>query len=411
MDKKNIPILKTVAILFFLMGLNFLNMFYYLAIITFFYVFLFSKSSQVNNWLNVNSVLILFFCIFYSLFFPSDLIESKNINMVIKIFSYFLGYLIGRIIINNDDAEEFQISNYIIIFALGTALLGTLTIFKNIKMFGIFGFERNMPSFWTNDLYGATAQSSLFLILSGISVYVLLILRKNLVLKFIVILGILLLLLNAFLNASRTALLYPIVSFFLSYFLYLLYFKNKNIKKVVLIIGVISVSFILYYNNILGIKSLVDNMPLFVRLNSEYNNSLIQDSRLGSYSFFIQHMSEYPFGGLNSINPILYMHNLWLDIYAVSGILAFIFSLLFSCGIIINITRLIRNREVSEGFKVLITGTFLSFFLLFMTEPVLLANPWFFIVFCIIGGMIDKYLDILKTGSAKITLDLANNSS
>lgn len=403
MEKTNSSANHLVAILFFLMGLNFLNYFYYIAILTFVYVFLFSKHSQSDNWLNLNSILGLFFCVFYSIFYTSDQVEG--INTIIKIFSYFLGYLTGRMVIKINE-EESQISAYIIIFAIGTALLGTLTIFKNIQAYGIFGFERIMPGFWTDDLYGATAQSSLFLILSGISVYVLYVIRQKFLLKLLVVLGILLLLLNAFLNASRTALIYPIVSFSFSYILYTFYFSKKNTRKFITIIIVIVLSFFLYSYNILGIKSLIDEMPLFVRLNAEYNNSIIRDSRLGSYSFFIQHMFEYPFGGLNTINPILYMHNLWLDVYAVSGILAFVFSILFSGGILLNIIKILRLPEVSEGFKVLTIGTFLAFVLLFMTEPVLLANPWFFIIFCIVGGMTDKYYENLNMTKTKIKFDV-----
>jgi O-antigen ligase len=108
-------------------------------------------------------------------------------------------------------------------------------------------------------------------------------------------------------------------------------------------------------------------------------------------------MADYPFGGLNSINPIYYMHNLWLDVYAVSGILAFLLLVIFTVRIFIMIYKLVRHAKVGMEFKIFIIGVYSSFFLLFMTEPVLLASPWFFLTFCLIAGMTDKYHDSLDS--------------
>lgn len=394
---------RTSAFLFFLIGLNFMNRFYYLAVILFIKVIFFSTNPQESKS-NINAMLVFLFCAFYCLFAPPDVMYG--INAVIKVFSCYLAYLVGRKVIDSKDINEKLMVNYINILALGSATLGTLTLLNNVKRFGIFGFERIMPDFWTGELLNATSQSALFLLLSGISFYVIVILKKQPLLKLTIIAGVCMLILNALLTSSRTAIAYPIAIFLISYLSYLFINKKIQVKSFLLLNFILVFIVVLYEINLLHIKDFVAELPLFERLNGTNYIPLTGDLRFGVYSFFIQNMAQYPFGGLNSINPIYYMHNMWLDAYAVSGIFAFIFLILFTARIFINALRLLNHSRVDGGLKVFLAGVYLSFFLLFMSEPVLLANPWFFITFCLIAGMTDKYLDniIATTISGKSVL-------
>lgn len=379
----------TTAVLFFLMGLNFMNWFKYLAIIIFVKEYLITVKYEVGK-ISINALLIFLFCTFYCLFAPSDILPG--IKATILIFSYYLGYLVGKKVIDTENTNENLIVNYVFVLAFGFASFGALNLIYNLKRSGLYGFERIMPDFWTGELYGATAQSSLFLLLSGIAFYVIVILKKHLFLKITVLVGILILILNALLTASRTAIVYPILILLFSSISYLILSKKIQLKSFLIFILIIGFMFFSYESNLLGIKNFVSELPLYDRLNSPDYIQLSEDGRIGVYSFFIQNMLYYPLGGLNKINPILYMHNLWLDVYAVSGIFPFILLLLFTGRIFINGIHLIKNPRVDDGFKTLLVGTYLSFFFLFMSEPVLLANPWFFVIFCVIGGMTDKYL-------------------
>lgn len=357
----------------------------------FVWVFMVFPSYNLDRTGNINALLILLFCIFYCLFAPSDILYG--INAIIKIFSCFLGYIVGRKVISAMDTNAEPVINYIIIFAFGLASFGTLSLYSNIKNFGIFGWERIMPNFWTGELYNATAQSSLFLLLSGISFYVLVILKRRILLKLLVFTGICLLILNAFLTMSRTAIVYPIITFIITYLSYLFLTRKFRLINFVLLNLLIIVLVVVYNHNAWGIKDFVIELPLFRRMHrTEYIN-LLEDTRFIAYSFFIKNMMNYPLGGLNSINPIFFMHNLWLDVYATSGIFAFLFLLLFTIRIFINLFKIIKHSGVDDGLKIILIGIYLSFFLLFMSEPVLFANPWFFIIFCIIAGMTDKYID------------------
>lgn len=379
---------KTNTFLLFLIGLNFMSWFYYLIILAFIKIALFSKSSRQKN-ISINTVLIFLFCSFYCLFAPPDVLYG--FNAVIKIFSIYLAFVVGRRIVETDGISTKVVIHYTIVLAIGTTLLGALSLISNIRNYGLFGFERIMPEFWTGNMLNATSQSALFLLLSGVSFYVLIIMKKQYLLKIAVFTGIGFLLLNALLTSSRTAIIYPVAAFVISYFSYMFLSKKIKLGNFIFLNLILVTLFVLYQNNVWNIQNVLTQLPLFQRVTNEIYIPLNEDERLKTYSFFVQNMADYPFGGLNSINPIYYMHNLWLDVYAVSGILAFLVLIVFTIRVFILIFNILTNPDICNEFKVFLIGAYTSFILLFMTEPVLLSSPWFFMTFCLITGMTEKY--------------------
>lgn len=394
MKSENMKSSYIFSALLFLLSMNFANRFH---LITVFLLMLILAGAANKKILLIskNGLLLGFFSCCYIVFMPKEQLFSVTTFAVHCL--YVVGWVIGSASISRTE-EEKQITNYIFAIALGSFSHGFLNFLINIFNYGFYVKNRALPDIWTGDIWVATAQSTVFVVFVGMLFYFLFIIKKRLYLKLGAICGTVVIILYNLILANRTIFVLLTIVFGLSFVSDIVIFKRKNILKffmpLVFFLGILMVG---YFTNICGIKSFVEGLPLFSRLENISQSSVYEDARVKLYTYYIHNMSKYPFGGLNMRHlQSNYGHNIFLDVYDMSGIFPFIILVLFFVSAIYSLIRLIRNRNVGPNIKILLIGVFLALFLQFMIEPILDGVPWLFLLFCIIVGMLDKYLYNLR---------------
>lgn len=94
-------------------------------------------------------------------------------------------------------------------------------------------------------------------------------------------------------------------------------------------------------------------------------------------------------GNEGVIGNLKYAHNMWLDVGKQTGIIPCALLVTFFIINLKNLYKLIKNNEVSNNLKVLLIGVYTAVLLNLFVEPILQGEPLFFIMFCVIMGMID----------------------
>ena len=387
-------------LLLFVLSLNLLNKFYYITIVIFAisaYTFL-SKKKALNFSFDINIVYIFLFSTFYAVLNSEH--SRISLNSMAHDLLYFLGYFCGYVLINNKNIDyEDTYNKNIFIMTAGCCIHGLLNTISNLKSYGLNITARSLPDYWTGEIWVATGQATMFVLIVGYSFYGIFLKKtKHFTMR---ILSVIFLFIAIFYNlytASRTILVILIIVYIIS-IIGSLNFKVINNKMKYIIIIAVSILFIaiVYLNNIFGIREFVESMPLFNRLSSKNQTDLVDDDRINRWKFALNNFWKYPFGGLNIRRQISYIHNFWLDAYDVAGIVPLFFLLLYTIRSMKNALFIIISDQVNSNFKVLIAGVYISFLLQFMVEPILTGVPWLFILFCIITGMTDRYSQNIRS--------------
>ena len=193
----------------------------------------------------------------------------------------------------------------------------------------------------------------------------------------------------SFFVASRTAILIILVA--------IVYTLIVNFSKKLIIIGSIisidlgTIALVLRWQILaIGGDFSIESHNLLVRLLS---TDLSQDYRFNAWAIILRNLSNYPLGQRLAPIEISYAHNLWLDITYEVGIIPTIFLLVFTVMTIVNSINIMK-KKINEEIKILWGSMNVSFYIIFMTEPILQVNALMFFVYCFICGMIFKIKDL-----------------
>lgn len=138
-----------------------------------------------------------------------------------------------------------------------------------------------------------------------------------------------------------------------------------------------------------GCWSWLKGQWLFRRLTDEtVANSL---SRLTIWDNFFQQWLLYPFGGRRFGISAAYVHNMWLDVYYLCGILPFLALVIATVIMLHNLIRYRRLHPRSRTTHIL-SNCYLSTFLVFMVEPVLSGYPYIFLAMVLVSGCVEGSL-------------------
>jgi hypothetical protein len=389
-----------IVIVLFMLSINFYDLFYPLTICLFFLSLLTLNNTKYN--ITLEQFLILLFPILYLLFYPNK--EAISIGFFLKQFMYPIAYFVGYILVSRNNLgghKETKIRGFILLIGLGTCFHGFLNLCINIGTHGLYFSSRMLPDFWTREVWGATGQATLFTFIIGCSFYGIFI-RKwatNMFEKGLIIFGVLIALYFNLLMASRAIFVIFILVLITSLIVNSLMTNKQKIEnvKVLLVFLLLTIIIISSYNtNFLGAKGFIENSSLFSRLeflndNEAHGQGIIGNERGIRQLYALQHFFEHPFGGLNFRSSMGYLHNLWLDVYDMSGIFPFLILVLYFVHIIKKLFYILKYKDIEKDFKVLTFGVYFAFFLHSMVEPIIEGAPWLFILFCFINGMIGNF--------------------
>ncbi|MFJ5747621.1 hypothetical protein ACIP97_03350 [Peribacillus frigoritolerans] len=378
----------------FLFSLNLYNNAMYLMIFTLIIglVITFYKGSGFKFTIEFLLLLLFTFSYFLILYINSN---AGLYSMVLYFFGpigcFFVGYFIVK-------TEKKIIVNTIFAILIGNFFHGLLNMINYLNSFGVSSSQRSVPDIWSGIYTAATLEGSHFTLLASLLFFTFTLFTKKSSFIWIIMLlaGIFFSIFTSFILGNRTLIIITIVIFLLNSILYILLKRNslKQILSAYLYIAffIIMIAFI-YSIDFLGIKDFILTSQLFNRIE---DSSINEDPRLVVYGRAITQMFDFPFGGYQMDLGLRFAHNLWIDVLYATGLIPFFFLFLFTVKTIYNGFYILINPYVEVLFKILFFSVNLGYLLNFMVEPILEGATYMFLSFCLINGMISKYMYTLR---------------
>lgn len=199
---------------------------------------------------------------------------------------------------------------------------------------------------------------------------------------------------------NRTGIVVFIASF-LSVIIFCFKKKIHILFAICVVFVVVLVS--LFYFNVL------DQTILDAYVNRNQNIGQVQTfgGRTDKWFIGIQNLIDYPFGWYDSAHPN-FVHNLWLDIARVGGVIPFVF---FTLATVFSYSRMIKLLKLNEiQISPLLLGLNVCFLLSSMVEPVIEAMPLYFYLYILLWGMQNRIYENEKESKCKKTYKCVENN-
>ena len=315
-------------------------------------------------------------------------------EMLIQTFLFFalfppIFYLLGKYVAFKIPQEH---NLYLIILIVGVLFSSTalLSVSQSLIKGGFIQVERTLPNFWTGTPMSATKMGSFFTFNMCIPALILVGRNKFNILFKLLGLGIFVVsLLCIFRLGSRTQVAICAFSTGLA-LIYLI--PRQNIKQNLKLFIILFFTGLLIY---LYIPLSLDADYLSVlgdRINNPDSSSTASaGNRTQRWAKSIENLFIKPFGW--SRNEFGYSHNLWFDVAQDSGLLPFIFLLIFTIRNFINTKRALFLRGKDISFKSLILTFVMAANLQFFVEPIMQGAFSMFVVYCFFQGVIKNYIE------------------
>ena len=358
---------------------------------------------------NINIILLIIFCplIIYIAWKKDKILVSKNLILIIGfavsyyIISMFyeidvsrvsiacvLSYYIGMMLIEISKNKEKSVITYTYSIAIGFFIHAMANYIINIGT-----QDRNTIDIWTGVGRSATLQATMLTMIMGSSFYSLVAL-KNKLYKLIITIFIILSLSYNLILGTRTLIIVSVVSFIVSCITFIILNRRniflvlKNGKTLLIVIIVI---FLVFISNFMGIREKIENTKLLRRINKPYSTEEADENRVQTLFLAFNSILEHPMGGNNErIGELKYAHNMWLDVGKQAGIIPFVLLSVFTIISLWNVIKIFKNEKFSNEFKVFLAGIYSAVLLNMAVEPIMQGEPLFFIMFCMIIGMVDN---------------------
>lgn len=384
----NIPKIISVSLLLIIMEIPYI--FLVLPIVLFFYLLVIYHRKIVLN------IDVLILCIFISTYFLFDSVTEYSIEYkLLYINSVILMYINGycsfpnRFFLNSNKVVIRDIIKLIVV----SYLLYVIISFIYSFIVGQFSISRNPLNIWTDEMRPATHYGSMLIIpvAYGVILFINEVGKKRLLGFGILIFSIIF----SIITATRTTLLMIPIGFFINYMLDTAKtnkIKIKYVKQIICIVTMIILLTILFFMNAFGIQDLFFHSQMGIRYTTGHIPSLSEDGRWLNISFLIANVEKSFFGGgytrINAGN----LHNVFLNIYDLGGIIPFCLFLIFTYRRFIHINKLVKYIGLCVFDKMLVVIVFSFIFIQSMLEPIMESVPVLFWSVIYLCGLIDKYL-------------------
>lgn len=276
----------------------------------------------------------------------------------------------------------------IISISAGFFLHGTL----NVVSYQFFHrvderYARLAYDFWHKNYLSVTAQGLLFLFPAAISICLLFFGNRKWTIPSLLVLSISLY--NAIQQAYR-AFFFVSGLLLVGILIYILSTAKISLeRRLHIILGAVIlflIILIVWEADIAHLKSTFVSTRLYRRITQ--GDLLNAGGRIDIWKSFFDNWLHYPFGSNNQFvlyGGQTYVHNFWLDIYRVAGMLPFIFSILATIDEIIILFRYGKLHTDTTINPITFCFTFAAI-INFMVEPIYIANPYIYYFFLIIQG-------------------------
>ena len=341
-----------------------------------------------------NDLLILLFSVSYFMIYWMHFGIALN-EIILYLIGPWCAYVIAKVYVE-ESVHEHSIIILVLVLSIGMYLHGVLNIiaYVNSGHFAQYAHYRQSVDFWRNELVNVKTTEMLFTFATGLGLGVFFA-KYKLKYKICAIVIVCVSMLLTIFMANRSLLIIFVVVLFWRLLCWLLDKHIPFIRKILLLSGLILILMLVVVAinmNVSGIGDAFYSMKVVQRFSSD-----VELTRFDVWSPFFKNLKfvEYPWGGklLTQGSQFGYMHNMWLDVYNVTGILPFLFLIIITLKLILDFYEFtqVMKRENRKNECVVIQSLFLAIAMNMMVEPILEANPYYFLSVLMFWGAMNQY--------------------
>ena len=371
--------------LLFLVGINFLHYGQLLLPIICLILFIDNKLQFKVNRPSIFVLLCLFGISFYAFSYQLGFYSVMG-------FTLPMAYYIGS---NIRKPDETKVKNIILLLAFAMSSHLILNSIYEYIVHGKDGFFFSSSHFdiWLGQKVSSTL-IAIDIVLLVACLYYLLFHEKNLKTRYIGIVMFIISIFYLIVIGRRTPLLILIIVMFLSFFYETFIIKtidNKHKKQFIAVsvclLVLIVLFLLLYHFNAFRLQILLEDFRIIQKLKL----GLLNDQRVTLLVDTIKLLPKYLFGGQKISSELgVQVHHFWLDIYDYAGIVPTILILIYSFFFMMVFINILKDKNRSNSFKVLVLGLITCIFILFNVEPMMTGNSLFVIISVFIGALLER---------------------
>lgn len=300
---------------------------------------------------------------------------------ILKSFVYFLSFIVGYKGYVTSQNKDMYIKRIIFSAFLGYFVNLIITYYVNFLVIGHVAGQRELYSFWTNDLMSVTLAGLMSSVPIAYSFYCFFI-KNGLTYK---ILGAICIIVVAVVNmgtATRT----PFVLTGVVY-VYMIYelLRSKNVKNKGRIIVVVILSIFLISYKVL--PNIADSA-----IADRFTDEGVNTSRTDITLLYIDKMMDYPYGGSKIYTSTkLLAHNFMFEAYDMYGLMFFVVMIILFVFIICRFFAL-HKLKLKKDVTFLLLAVYVAIGIQAMLEPVIGGYPQLVWTLFLIDGMTIPYL-------------------
>ncbi len=176
-------------------------------------------------------------------------------------------------------------------------------------------------------------------------------------------------------------------------------FKLIKKKSAMLLMSLTGVFILISLNYLLDLVIVQEFIGSY---QSRELNSLSSSSTFGGRTFrwvwVLKSLITQPWGDISSFE-YGYAHNMWLDAGRLSGIIPFVFLVVFTVSSTIKAVKLVLSKHIPLFFSCLLITLNLTFFLQSFIEPILESDPTFFLLYVLFLSIQINLYKVLNNNS------------
>lgn len=336
-------------------------------------------------------VLLLFISLYFII--DSKLAQSNTYKLwyaISTVSLYTCGYYMRFDGLSREE-RSYKVENVIKIIAIAyTAYVLITVIYSSVR--GQFILTRNPLNLWTGTLRAATHYGTMSIIPLAYGLH-LTVGNEEKRGKFVGWLLIIFAITVAIITASRTVLLLIPLGASIAYFANIRMrgnFQRKHLNQLVGSLILFGLGVMTFVTDMFGVQTLFFRTQLGQRYMLGYAPTLMNDGRLKNIEYFFQHLRQSLWGGGYSRTNAGNLHNVYLNVFDLSGIVPFALLVLFTIWVIKDYKRAAVNKSVNIQTQLLLLLVLSLSFVQMLLEPTMESVPVFMWCLLLICGMQSK---------------------
>jgi len=354
------------------------------------------KKTFLLQSLDFNFFLLLLFSVFYAVFYSFDPLGGNQYIFIYATAPPFF-YLLGKYL-SKDFISSKSIFNFLIVIGFLFSFSYLISVLVVFLERGFSQLDRSLPYFWTGELVSATKMGAYF----GLNMCIPSLLiadqgKSKLSYRIFAIVVFVLSLVCVLRLGSRTQLGIMLITTIIS-LIYII--PRQSLKNNIVLTTIFTLLLYIIYKNV-SFDLDADWLSTFAgRMDKGADDIASGGGRTERWAKSFEIMFEKPLGwGLNEFG---FAHNLWLDVLRVSGLIPFVILIIFSFRSFLNSIKMIGSKPLGINLRLLLLVYSLSFFMIFMVEPILDGLFPLFTLWCLFSGILIHIIKLEKQITTQI---------